>query len=410
MKLRLSAWWIRGKVHSSEPAGLLRAAFLSSISALGLYAQTQGSSINGLPAIIERPRLESQATPSAYHYKGVVLAQHSDSVDVKLPDTRVLMVSILGATVKAVDLKTGDSVELVVTESNDGLFQAVSIKADSKGARTEEPSRQIKAASEKRLAGPLPTILIRPRWPEAAERFPAPTDSQLSFVEQARKAASTFLRRLPSYVCQESITRYVSENHEPNWEVVDTVTEEVMFEEGAETYRNIALNGKPSKKPPDESGTWSVGEFGTILGHLFAPAGMVQFTYVQSDTIGGQPASIYDFRVDQPHSAWHVQVPGQYILPSYKGSVWLGQQSARALRIEMGAKDIPKAFPRFTVETAVNYGYITLGTSEEFLLPEIAEVLSCSRASSQCERNFIAFHDCHRFTGESNIRFNPLVK
>ncbi len=320
------------------------------------------------------------------------------------------MVRILGTTVKAGDVKKGDSVELVVTESNGGLFQAVSIKADSMGAPTEEPSRQIKAASEKRPIGPRPTILIRPRRPEAAYGSPAPTDPQLSFVEQARKAASTFLRRLPSYVCQESITRYVSENHELSWEVVDTASEEVAFEEGAETYRNIALNGKPSKKPPDESGTWSLGEFGTILGHLFAPAAMVQFTYLQSDTIAGQPVSIYDFRVDQPHSGWHVQAPGQYILPSYDGSVWLDQQSAQALRIEMRAIDIPKAFPRLTVETAVNYGYITLGTSEEFLLPELAEVLSCSRVSSQCERNFILFHDCHRFTSESNIQFNPAVK
>ena len=204
--------------------------------------------------------------------------------------------------------------------------------------------------------------------------------------------------------------RYVSQKHESNWELVDTASEEVAFEQGAETYSNIAVDGKPSKKPPDESGTWSLGEFGTILGHLFASGGRVQFTYAQSDTIAGQPASIYDFRVDQLQSQWHVQVPGQYILPSYKGSVWLSQQSAQALRIEMEAEDIPAAYPRLSVETAVNYGYLALGTSEEFLLPQLAEVLSCSRVSNQCERNFIAFHDCHKFAGESNIRFNPVVK
>jgi hypothetical protein len=99
-------------------------------------------------------------------------------------------------------------------------------------------------------------------------------------------------------------------------------------------------------------------------------------------------------------------VPGQYILPAYKGSVWIDKQSAHALRIEMQAKDIPEEFPRISVETAVDFDYISLGTPEKFLLPVHAEVLSCARGSNECDRNVIDFRNYHKFTGESTIKFN----
>ena len=96
----------------------------------------------------------------------------------------------------------------------------------------------------------------------------------------------------------------------------------------------------------------------------------------------------------------------EYIVPAYKGSVWLDKQSAHALRIEMQAKDVPKEFPLVSTESAVDYDYITLGTPEKFLLPVRAEILSCNRGSNECERNVIEFRNYHKFEGESTIKFN----
>jgi len=388
--------------------GPLRTVFLFSISSVMLPAQIQAPSMNGLPAMVQKPQQPTQETTAAHHYKGVILELEAGSVDVELPDTRVLSFRIQGTTAKAANMKTGDGVDVEATQNRDGSFESVSIKAHAKGARTSESSSGIKAASDDKLAAPLPTILVRPHPPTTAEGSPAPDpeDSQRKFVEQAREAASALLRKLPDYVCQESIQRYASETREPNWTVVDEVSMEVVFEDRKEAYRKIVINGKPSKKLPEESGAWSSGEFGTIMGDLFARATLAQFKYEQAGTIEDQPASIYDFQVNQPHSAWRIQVPGQYILPSYQGWVWLGQQSANTLRIEMQAKNIPRAFPYLTVETAVDYDYIVLGTAGKFLLPAHAEVLSCSRGTTQCGRNVIAFHDCHKFTGESRIQFN----
>ena len=200
-------------------------------------------------------------------------------------------------------------------------------------------------------------------------------------------------------------TRYYSETRTPSWNVIDTIGAEVVFESGKESYRNITINGRPSKKPPEESGAWSTGEFGTILAEIYSPGSAARFKFVEDGSIIHHPSSIYDFTVDRERSSWKVSVPGQYIMPAYKGSVWIDRDGAHTLRIEMQGRDIPEEFPLVTVETAVDYDYITLGTPEKFLLPVHAEVLSCKRGSNECERNVIEFRNYHKFTGESTIKF-----
>ena len=107
----------------------------------------------------------------------------------------------------------------------------------------------------------------------------------MALIEKAREAAATFLESLPNYVCQEQTTRYVSETRQPSWNVVDIVSAEVVYDDHQESYRNLQINGKPTKKSPEDSGAWSTGEFGTILANLFAPQTDADFKFVQDDTI-----------------------------------------------------------------------------------------------------------------------------
>jgi hypothetical protein len=211
---------------------------------------------------------------------------------------------------------------------------------------------------------------------------------------------------LPSYICQEVATRYVSQTRAVNWTVVDVVAADVVYDDHKERYKNITINGKATKKSPEETGSWSTGEFGTIQANLFSP-GVADFKFAQDSMTARIPASVYDFDVPRSHSTWTVKLPGQFIVPAYKGSVWIDKEKINVLRIEMQARDIPQEFPLVSVETALDYDYISLGTSAKFLLPVRAEVLSCRRGSSECERNVIEFRNYHKFTGESTIKFNP---
>jgi len=395
----------------------------------------------------------SDAMVSTKTLKGVIRVLEAKSFDLETEDTRILTIQITDKTVKPDELKRGDGVDVEVTQDKDGQFQAVNVKINAKAAQAINANDQLEP--EGRTAPP-PTIMVRPGpthdpddagppvlkrgkpvarasskksdddddatpavaspsasaapAPKVVAERPAPpaappVSARQAFIEKARGAAMAYMEGLPNYVCQEMTTRYVSETRNPNWQVIDVVSAEVVYENRKESYRNLTINGKPTKKAPEETGAWSSGEFGTILRNLFEPGTDADFKYTADDTIAHQSSSVYKFAVERLRSSWKIWVPGQYILPAYKGSVWVDKQSANTLRIEMQAIEIPEEFPRIAVETAVDYDYITLGTAEKFLLPVRAEVLSCARGSNECERNVIEFRNYHKFTGESTIKF-----
>jgi hypothetical protein len=227
----------------------------------------------------------------------------------------------------------------------------------------------------------------------------------MDLIQKAAEAAENFLTGLPNYVCTQVTTRYQSETKNPNWQAVDNISAELVYENGKESYRNLQINNKPTKKSPEETGAWSYGEFGTILADLFSPATAADFHFLRDATVNRLKSSNYDFQVDRPHSHWKIATQGQFLLPAYQGSVTIEKATAHVLRIEMQAKEIPKQFPEDVVETTVDYDYVALGT-EKYLLPVHAEVLSCERGSYRCQRNTIDFRTYHRFSGESTIKFN----
>jgi hypothetical protein len=422
-----------------------------------------GNQIPGIGRTRRSSSSSSEARPVNQNFSGAIRKVDKGSFDLEAEDTRIITIQINDSTTKpSNELKPGDGVDVVATQDKDGLFQAVSIKMNPAMSRKVETADQTpdapNAPVEEERTGPPPTILVRPdqqnndgdappklrrgvpdrvseaRKAEQAQLPPAPrevadasagagsarpaaetvaqrprmepSNPRMALVEKAREVAGSFLDNLPNYVCQELTTRYVSQTRVPSWDVIDVIGAEVVYESGKESYRNLTINNKPSKKPPEESGAWSTGEFGTILAEIYSPGSAAQFKYAEEDTISHRPSSVYDFKVERQRSSWKVSVPGQYITPAFKGSVWIDKDGAHTLRIEMQAQEIPEAFPRVSVETAVDYDYVTLGTAEKFLLPVHAEVLSCSRGSNECERNVIEFRNYHKFTGESTIKFN----
>ena len=224
-----------------------------------------------------------------------------------------------------------------------------------------------------------------------------------------RKAADTaldFTETLPNYVCQEQMARYQSQSTPASWQALDVVSANVIYENGKEDYRNLAINGRPvNKKMTEMEGSWSTGEFGTILIDLFSPATAADFHYRGQSRAGGIVAREYDFNVTHEHSHWDIHMGPQGYMPAYKGSVWIDPQTARVLRIEMEAYGFPSDFPTDHVESATDYQYVRLGDAKQYLLPVHSENLSCQRGSNVCSRNAIDFRNYHKYTGESTIQF-----
>jgi hypothetical protein len=405
-----------------------------------------GSSPNGGSGRSRRTNRQDDTTHTEVT-SGVVRKVSSDSFELEAEDTRFLIIQFSDSASKA-DLRAGDGLDVTANMDADGMFHLVSMRPNKEIAERINEADNIGPLSdpEERRTGPPPTILVRPdatdpndsgppvlKHGKPADRpsTPIPSDDDtassrpslsktsppvahgnphMALIDQARETAATFLEGLPNYVCQEQTTRYVSETRTPSWNVLDIVSAEVVYDDHQESYRNLQINGRPTKKAPEDSGAWSTGEFGTILGSLFAPQSATEFKYIQEDSILHRPASVFDFKVQRVRSNWKISFSGQYILPSYKGSVWIDNKSAQVLRIEMQAKDIPEAFPEISVETAVDYDTVNLGSADRFLLPVDAQALSCVRNSNECQRNAIEFRNYHKFEGESVIKFEQEQK
>jgi hypothetical protein len=385
------------------------------------------------------------------HFTGKLRTIDEKSFEMDAPDTRTLVFQINDKTKKPTDLKAGDDLTVDAREDENGYYIALSVtKTDAPvnaGAKSTEPGKPAETApltepdakpesTVNVLRGPKYDVgddgppklkrgkpVARAKKQPVEEDLPVPTtgapeikapaapapetpvDPRIAFIQKAREAASGFLGGLPNYVCQQQTTRYVTEGNTKSWHAVDVISVDVVYEGGKEKYEHLAINGKASKKSPEESGAWSTGEFGTVLADLFSPATAAKFKYKNTARIAGFDAAVYDFSVERSHSHWKVYFRSQFIFPAYRGTIWLDSKTARTLRIEMQAVDVPKEFLADTTESAVDYELVSLG-AEKFLLPVHSEVLSCQRGTSICDKNVIEFRNYHKFTGESKILFS----
>ena len=185
----------------------------------------------------------------------------------------------------------------------------------------------------------------------------------------------------------------------------DVVSAEVIYDNSEESYRNVKINDRPTDRSlQDIGGAWSTGEFASTLLELFHPDTQAQFHSGGASTISGFSAQVYDFTVRGENSHWRVQSGSQTLVAAYAGSVWVDPKTARVLRIEMQARDIPSDFPMDQVESAVDYSYLTIG-GMSFLLPVHAESLGCERGTGRCSHNIIDFRNYHEYT--SSIKIGP---
>jgi hypothetical protein len=278
-------------------------------------------------------------------------------------------------------------------------------------ARAEPPATSVPAVRPAVPTSSAPATIIRGDNDDDPSPLRASLPKDEPLIRRAADTALEFTDTLPSYVCTEMIARYQSETKPANFMPIDVVSTEVVYENGREDYRNIQINGKPTKKKLEETGgAWSTGEFGTVLINLFNPATAAKFHFRRDSRAGSVMAKMYDFEVDREHSHWEIHAGSQSYIPAYSGSIWIDPQTARVLRLEMEAQGMPPEFPLDHVESANDYANVRLGDLKQYLLPTHAEILSCVRGTNNCSRNVIDFRNYHKYTGESTITFGGQTK
>jgi hypothetical protein len=256
-------------------------------------------------------------------------------------------------------------------------------------------------------AGPL--AVSQPELPlSAAEATPAiiPVEED-PVIKKAREAAATYIGSLPNFFCRQLTTRYESEHPKEGWQALDVVTADVAYENGHETYKNIKIGNKATDKPMEQvGGSWSTGEFSSILEDLFSPETGAVFRRSGQDSIHGRTTIVFKYDVTRERSHWRIMAPSQLYYPAYRGSVWIDRETSRVVRIEMESRNMPLLFPFAKVESATDYDFVRLASPQTFLLPADAEVLSCEQGSDRCTRNRIEFRNYRKFGAESDITFD----
>jgi hypothetical protein len=242
----------------------------------------------------------------------------------------------------------------------------------------------------------------RPADDRPADFIPVQEDP---IIVKAREATSSYASSLPNYLVRQVTTRYDSENPKQGWQARDTVTADLTYENGVEDYKNVKVGNKSVKSMAESGGTWSTGEFAGILEEVFNPATGTTFRKSGQETIQNRRADIFKFEVKRENARWRINMPGQLYYPAYRGSLWIDRETSRVLRLEMESRGMPALFPLAKVETAIDFEFVRLGSAEQFLLPTVAEVLSCEQGSPRCTRNKIEFRNYKKFGAESDITF-----
>jgi hypothetical protein len=316
------------------------------------------------------------------------------------------------------------------TSSSDDSGPPVLHRSPSTSAASSSPNPQIASADTPSSARPslsaedvngVTRVPVVPPTPSAGASGGSDTglgDSEVvrrsgtyagggdPIIDQARDAAFTFSETLPNYVVKQLTNRYATSNSgrgRASWQALDVVTSDLIYEDGKERYTNVMINGKPTKYI-EQTGSWSEGEFASMLQAILAPDTNADFRDQKQVTIMNRPSYRYDYTVAQPRSTWTLHADGQTVTPSYTGSIWVDKATYRVLRIEIAARNLPRDFPLDTAESSIDYDFVMIG-EQKVLLPAQADSLSCSRGTPDCTKNHTEFHNYRKFSSDANITF-----
>jgi hypothetical protein len=241
---------------------------------------------------------------------------------------------------------------------------------------------------------PLPVIDISASIPRKA--------SNDALIARAMETTDNFDATLPNFFCDQVVTRFNSSSKPPKWKKQDRVDVEIMYSNRKEQYRNIRINGKPLKVgSPADSGSWSRGDWGAVLANLMNPSTRATFKVKGEDTVGGVKTVTYDYTVEQRNSQWLIQF-GKDLKPAFKGSIWIDPETARVMRVELQARQLPNDYELDAIETITEYGWVLIA-GQRHLMPVKSANLACYRYTDKCTRNELEFKNYRRFTVESTI-------
>ena len=216
-----------------------------------------------------------------------------------------------------------------------------------------------------------------------------------------------FTEALPNFICQQTVTRKASGDYGRRWRTRDVIQAEIILVDGKEDYRNFRVNDRPASiSDAEASGSWSTGEFAQILRNVLHPRVQAEFSPAGPSVVRGRETVQYDYKIHKDNSHWFLEFGETTYRPAYEGRIWIDEQNARVMRVEMVALNLPRSIPASSVEQDLEYDWVDIG-AEQHLLPAVSANLMCAsgRDENLCTLNEISFTEYNRFGAESAMTF-----
>lgn len=227
------------------------------------------------------------------------------------------------------------------------------------------------------------------------------------WIELVRQKALEYSDTLPDFVCAQTTRRYSAIGDIGAWRSEDVWEAELSFNQKAERYSNIRLNGKASRKPLESlGGALSMGEFGSLLRTLFLPATQAEFWKEGEEQFQGKTVIIVGFGVSEERSGWTLVFKKSHSLRvAYRGRAWIDASNHQILKISQRTLQLPSSFPIAYSEAATLYSYVSIPGLEgkNFLLPQTAHLILHERRPPIRSLNVIEFGNYRKFTADVRL-------
>jgi hypothetical protein len=209
---------------------------------------------------------------------------------------------------------------------------------------------------------------------------------------------------LQSFVCNEHLDRFRAHYNGENPRQIDTVTAQVSFENGVESYSAIEQNNRARNSMNEIPGAWSEGEFGTLLRQTRTLLTTQPLTSQTTTGPDNEPAVLYSLHVDGEDSPWELIVARQKFRVPFLTEVTVSQKTGRILQIKRTSTAMPPSFGISEIQWSVNLKPVPLD-GKEFLLPTTGEYSILYEKTNRREWNAITFANYHRYTASSVMHF-----
>jgi hypothetical protein len=233
-------------------------------------------------------------------------------------------------------------------------------------------------------------------------------------LEQARKATLGAADTMPDYLVKQQITRSHAFGQSRNWTPYDRLTIAVSYRQSAgEDYKLLTINGMPATDDQSYNmklgGTISTGEYVSALTSIFKPDSRTEFRAVDTDTLRGRRAVIYEYEVkrENSHQALGWGEGGslkQETISGYRGRIWIDRENYRVLRLEDISTEIEAGFPITAASKIIDYDWVNIN-EQPHLLPSraVVELTAHDRGQTEQTRNEILFRGYRKFGTEVKI-------